>query len=130
MTYNTYSPLQFVEELSFPRYGGTAAEKKAAEMIAAKVNAVGSADLMPFTIVPGATALSTATAGAAPVKTMAYGDPANYELGLFGDYSVRVDGSYKAGERQNTILGDVKVGGNLVVHHGFVVVTLPAVAGE
>jgi len=50
MTYNNYSPLQFVEELSFPRYGGTAAEKKAAEMIAAKVNAVGTADLMPFTI--------------------------------------------------------------------------------
>lgn len=85
-------------------------------------------DLMPFTIVPGAVALSTAVAGDAPIKTMVYGDPANYELGLFGDYSVRVDGSYKAGERQNTILGDVKIGGNLVVHHGFVVVTLPAKA--
>lgn len=88
----------------------------------------GGSDLMPFTIVPGANALSTATAGDAPVKTMVYGDPANYELGLFGDYSVRVDGSYKAGERQNTILGDVKIGGNLVVHHGFVVVTMPAQA--
>lgn len=87
-------------------------------------------DLMPFTIVPGATALSTATAGDAPIKTMVYGDPANYALGLFGDYRVRVDGSYKAGERQNTILGDVKIGGNLVVHNGFVVVTLPAAAGE
>lgn len=55
---------------------------------------------------------------------LAYGDPANYELALFGDYSIRVDESYKAGERLHTILGDVKVGGNLVVHEGFVVGTL------
>lgn len=53
-----------------------------------------------------------------------YGDPANYELGLFGDYSIRVDPSYKAGERLHTILGDVMVGGNLVVDKGFVVGTI------
>ena len=53
-----------------------------------------------------------------------YGDPANYELGLFGDYSIRVDASYKAGERLHTILGDVMVGGNLVVDKGFVVGTI------
>lgn len=57
---------------------------------------------------------------------IAYGDPFNYELALFGDYSIRVDESYKAGERLHTILGDVKVGGNLVVHNGFVVGTLGA----
>jgi hypothetical protein len=50
MNYNAYSPLKFVEELSFPRYGGTEAEHKAAQLIAAKVNAVGSAELMPFGI--------------------------------------------------------------------------------
>ena len=50
-----------------------------------------------------------------------YGDPVNYEMGLFGVYSIRVDSSYKAGERLLTILGDVMVGGNLVVDKGFVV---------
>ena len=55
---------------------------------------------------------------------MVYGDPANYELGLFGDYTIRVDESAKAIERMNAILGDVFVGGNIVVHHGFVVGTI------
>lgn len=52
--------------------------------------------------------------------TMSYGDPLNYELGLFGDYVIRVDESVKAVERLNAILGDVMVGGNLVVDKGFV----------
>lgn len=55
-------------------------------------------------------------------QTMCYGNPANYELGLFGGYSIRVDESCKADKRLNTILGDVMAGGNLVVHHGMVVV--------
>lgn len=58
--------------------------------------------------------------------TMAYGDPLNYLLGLFGGYTIRVDESYKAGERLNTILGDAMVGGNLTVHHGFVIATIGA----
>lgn len=57
---------------------------------------------------------------------MCYGDPQNYLLGLFGGYTIRVDESYKAGERLNTILGDAMVGGNLTVHHGFVVATIGA----
>lgn len=56
--------------------------------------------------------------------TLAYGDPSNYELGLFGDYVIRVDESVKAIERMHTVLGDVMVGGNLVVDKGFVVGTL------
>ena len=52
--------------------------------------------------------------------TMSYGDPINYELGLFGDYVIRVDESVKAVERMYTILGDVLAGGNLVVDKGFV----------
>lgn len=56
--------------------------------------------------------------------TLAYGDPMNYMLGLFGDYSIRVDTSVKAIERMDAILGDVFVGGNLAVHHGFVVGTI------
>ena len=81
--------------------------------------------IVPYTIVPDLTALSTSTAGSTAIQTMLYGDPLNYELGLFGDYTIRVDASYKAGERLLTILGDAMVGGNLIVHNGFVVATLP-----
>lgn len=52
-------------------------------------------------------------------ETMLYGDPQNYELGLFGPMTVRVDESVKAVERMLTILGDAMVGGNLIRHHGF-----------
>lgn len=82
--------------------------------------------IVPYTIVPDLTALDSSTAGSAAIQTMLYGDPMNYELGLFGNYSIRVDESVKAVERMHTILGDVMVGGNLIVDKGFVVATLPA----
>ncbi len=85
--------------------------------------------IVPYTIVPDLTALSTATAGAAAVQTMLYGDPMNYELGLFGGYSIRVDESVKAVERMVAILGDAMVGGNLIVDKGFVVANLPKSGG-
>lgn len=51
MSYADYSPLEFVKELSFIRYGGTPAEKQAAELIQAKVTACGgTAALEPFQI--------------------------------------------------------------------------------
>ena len=82
--------------------------------------------VIPYTICPDLTSLSTATASAsAAIQTMIYGNPLNYELGLFSDFTVRVDESYKAQERLLTILGDVMVGGNLVVDKGVVVATLP-----
>lgn len=59
-------------------------------------------------------------------QTMVYGDPMNYELGLFGEFTIRVDESVKAVERMYTILGDAMVGGNLVVDKGFVVATTPS----
>lgn len=80
---------------------------------------------IPYTIVSTLASLSGAAAGAADIQTMLYGDPMNYELGLFGDYSIRVDESVKAVERMYTILGDAMVGGNLIVHKGMVVATLP-----
>lgn len=58
-----------------------------------------------------------------------YGDPANFLVGLFGDYSIRVDESVKADKRLIAILGDAMVGGNLVVDKGFVVGTLSGVGG-
>ena len=84
--------------------------------------------VLPYTIVPDLTSMSTSTQGASAIQTMCYGDPINYLLGLFGDYSVRVDESVKAVERMHTILGDVFVGGNLTVDKGFVVATMPAKA--
>lgn len=80
---------------------------------------------IPYTIDSSCTALSTATRHATnDIQTMFYGDPQNYELGLFGGMTVRVSEDYKAAERMNTILGDCMVGGNLVVHKGMVVLTL------
>lgn len=81
--------------------------------------------IVPYTIGSALTALSQSTAGSNAVQTMVYGDPTNYLLGLFGPYSIRIDESVKAVERMNTILGDVFVGGNLVVNDGFIVATLP-----
>ena len=82
--------------------------------------------IVPYSIASNLTALSGSTAGSAAIQTMVYGDPMNYELGLFGDYTVRVDESVKAVERMLTILGDAMVGGNLIVDKGFVVATRPS----
>ena len=81
--------------------------------------------IVPYSIASNLTALSVSAQGSAAIQTMVYGDPMNYELGLFGDYTVRVDESVKAVERMLTILGDAMVGGNLIVDKGFVVATLP-----
>lgn len=51
---------------------------------------------------------------------LAYGDPFNYELGLFGDIVIRVDESCKAVERMYAVLVDGVIGGNLIVDKGFV----------
>lgn len=81
---------------------------------------------VPYCIVSALNSLSGATASStADIQTMLYGDPLNYELGLFGDYSIRVDESIKGEERMLTILGDAMVGGNLIRHKGFVIATLP-----
>lgn len=85
--------------------------------------------IVPYSIASNLTALSGSSAGSSAIQTMVYGDPMNYELGLFGDYTVRVDESVKAVERMLTILGDAMVGGNLIVDKGFVVATLPKSVG-
>lgn len=72
--------------------------------------------IVPYTIGSALTDYSTAAGDAI---SMVYGDPTNYLLGLFGPYTIRVDESYKAAERMNTILGDVFVGGNIVAPAGF-----------
>ena len=75
--------------------------------------------IVPYTIGSALTDFTTAGSGI----SMVYGDPTNYLLGLFGSYSIRVDESYMAAERMNTILGDAFVGGNIVAPGGFIGVT-------
>ena len=82
--------------------------------------------VIPYTICSDLTSLSDAKAGSAGTLTMGYGDPMNFEVGLFGDFTVRVDESVKAIERMHTILGDAMVGGNLIVDKGMVWANLPA----
>lgn len=72
----------------------------------------------------GGTLIPYTLASAVGNTSLLYGDPQNFLLGLFGNYSIRVDESYKAGERLLTILGDAMVGGNLTVHKGFVNATI------
>ncbi len=79
--------------------------------------------MIPYAINSYLTAL---TGAGAATQTLVYGDPMNYEMGLFGEFSIRVDESIKGVERMLTILGDAMVGGNLVVDKGFVVVKTPA----
>jgi len=80
--------------------------------------------IVPYTLSSDLTAVTGAAAGASAIQTMCYGNPLAYELGLFGGYTIRVDESCKAVERLLTILGDVMVGGNLVVDNSFVVATI------
>lgn len=82
--------------------------------------------IVPYSIHSGLTSLSTATQGKAAIPTMIYGDPKNFELGLFGPYTVEVSKDYKFAEGLLTIMGEAMVGGNVIVDGGFVVVTLAA----
>ena len=84
--------------------------------------------IVPYTIGGDLTGLSGAST-AANALTMLYGNPANYKLGLFGPYTIRVDESVKAIERMNAILGDAFVGGNVFVPEGFVIAKKAAASG-
>ncbi len=79
---------------------------------------------VPYVICSDVTALSASTYSDADIPTMIYGNPANYKLGLFGDFEVSVSDDYKFGEGLLTVRGEVLVGGNVVADKGFIVVTL------
>lgn len=57
---------------------------------------------------------------AADEVSMIYGVPTCYELGLFSDYEVRVSEDYEFRKGMLAVLGEVMVGGNVVVKDGFV----------
>ena len=78
---------------------------------------------VPYVICDACTGYAAATGTSAGVKTMVYGDPANYKLGLFGDIEVNASEDYKFAEGLITIRGEAMVGGNVVKDGGFVIVT-------
>lgn len=81
---------------------------------------------VPYCIVPSLSShAGTAQSSTAAVQTMIYGSPKNYELALFGEYSVEVSKDYKFAEGLLTVLGSVTTGGAIVVDKGFIVVTIP-----
>ena len=74
----------------------------------------------------------TACAGTAQTsavqKTMFYGVPTCFELDLFSDYEISVSSDFAFDKRMDTILGDVDLGGDVVVKGGFVALSIPASA--
>lgn len=80
--------------------------------------------IVPYTINSSLTSLSSAVKDTEKVQTMIYGDPANFELALFGNYTVEVFKETKAVEGMLTIIGEIMAGGNVIVDSGFVIVSL------
>ena len=81
---------------------------------------------VPYTINSKLTALSTATASQSKATpTMVYGQPANFTLGLFSDYEIKVSEDFAFNKNMLTVRGTVDIGGAVCADKGFVVVELP-----
>lgn len=82
--------------------------------------------VVPYTINSKLTALSTATASSTKATpTMVYGQPANFTLGLFSDYEIKVSEDFAFNKNMLTVRGTVDLGGAVCADKGFVVVELP-----
>jgi len=57
---------------------------------------------------------------------LVYGDPMCFELGLFSNYEIAVSEDHSITKLMLTIVGDVELGGEVVVNKGFVVGTVGA----
>lgn len=55
-----------------------------------------------------------------------YGQPKNFELGLFGNYEINVSEDFAIDKLMLTIVGDVELGGAIIKKGGFVVATVGA----
>lgn len=55
-----------------------------------------------------------------------YGQPKNFELGLFGNYEINVSEDFAIDKLMLTIVGDVELGGAVIKKGGFVVATVGA----
>ena len=60
------------------------------------------------------------------IKTMIFGDPKNFEVDLFGNYEVKVSEDFAFTSNMDTIRGTVDANGDVVVKHGFAILTIPA----
>lgn len=58
-----------------------------------------------------------------------YGQPHNFELGLFSKYEINVSEDFAIDKLMLTIVGDVELGGKIVKKDGFVVATIGGAAG-
>lgn len=58
--------------------------------------------------------------------TLLYGDPMCFELGLFSGYEIVVSEDHAINKLMLTIVGDVEIGGEIVVKDGFIVATVGA----
>jgi Phage capsid family. len=70
----------------------------------------------------------TAQGADAATSTMFYGDPQCLRIDLFSDYEINVSADFKFDQLMLSILGDVELGSDVVVQHGFVALTIPKVA--
>lgn len=84
--------------------------------------------VVKYSLNKNCTALSTATAGDEPVKTMIYGNPKCVQLDLFSPYKVKVSEDYKFAEGMLAIRGSAMIDADLVIDKGFVVLELDATA--
>lgn len=57
---------------------------------------------------------------------LVYGQPHNFELGLFGNYEINVSEDFAVDKLMLTIVGDVELGGKIVKKGGFVLATIGA----
>ena len=81
-----------------------------------------------YCIVSNLTACSGTAKAATAKKTMFYGDPRCFELDLFSNYEIQVSSDFAITSLMDTIVGDAELGGDVVVNHGFVALTIPATA--
>ena len=85
---------------------------------------------VPYTICSNVVGYDAATATAGGVKTMIYGDPSCYKLGLHGDFEVRDSEDYKFAEGLIAVRGEVMVSGNLIADKGMLVVLKKTASGS
>lgn len=71
----------------------------------------------------GGTSVRFAISNKLPAGKMLYGILVNYELDLFSDVKVEIDGSYKFAEGMDTIRATADVGGNIITPNGICVIT-------
>ncbi len=81
---------------------------------------------VPYCINSNITVCSGTAQAAEAKKTMFYGQMQNFKLDLFSQYEVRVSEDFAFTSLMDTIVGDVEIGGDVVVKGGFVCLIIPA----